>query len=135
MLQSIFYFCFSNKHHLESIHSKDYSWQEKLDLADMLEKNCVTLWLRVAPDRSDLSYYKFCNIIVDTMLLLGGGSKTPVTFKRESFIEIAIYLKPLTIAANIPMSRCYKSPRSASNNSILFYYTKAILVLFLAVRH
>ena len=71
---------------------------------------------------------QICNIIVDTMLLLGGGSKTPVTFKRESFIEIAIYLKLLTIAANIPMSRCYKSPRSASNNNILFYYTKAILI-------
>ena len=43
------------------------------------------------------------------------------------FIAIAIYLKLLTIAANISINRCSRSPRSASDDSILFYHPKAIL--------
>ena len=37
-----------------------------------------------------------------------------------------MYLKSLTIEANISISRCCMSLRSASDNSMLFYYTKAI---------
>ena len=82
MLQSIFYFSFAcapnifmNKETIKtiqtntilSIHSKDHSWQGQLNFSDVLWKSCVTVWLRDAPERSDLAYYKLCNII-DTVL-------------------------------------------------------------------
>ena len=41
------------------------------------------------------------------------------------FIVVAIYLIPLTIVVNISINRCCRSPWSASDNSILFYHTKA----------
>ena len=40
------------------------------------------------------------------------------------FIAIAIYLISLTIIVNISINRYCRSPRSASDISVLFYYTK-----------
>ena len=40
------------------------------------------------------------------------------------FTAIAIYLIPLTIIVNISINRYCRSPRSASDISVLFYYTK-----------
>ena len=54
------------------------------------------------------------------------GLRPPKHEKQNIFIAIAIYLNPLTFAANGSISRCYRSPRSASGNST-FHYTKPIL--------
>ena len=57
----------------------------------------------------------------------------------NTFIAIAIYLKLLTITANISISRCCRSPRSASDT--VSYFTMIILKQYfsnfwiLAVRH
>ena len=51
----IIYRKYSNKHHLESIRMKDYSWQGRLNLSDFLYKNCVKV-CAIARERSDLGY-------------------------------------------------------------------------------
>ena len=36
--------------------------ERSIEFARCVIKNCVTVWLRVAAERSDLAYYKLCNI-------------------------------------------------------------------------
>ena len=61
------------------------------------------------------------------LTILRGGSKTPATCKMEHLYSNS-HLFEATVV-NISISRCCRNPRSASGNSILFYYdyTKAIL--------
>ena len=68
--------------------------------------------------------------------------KSPCNMLGIPFIAIAIYLIPFTIMVNISINRCCRSPRSSSDNSVLFYYTQVWIlseyysnVWVLAVRH
>ena len=67
--------------------------------------------------------------------------RPPQHVRWNIFKATAIYLQLLTIVTNICISRCCRSPRSTSDNSILFYddYDKSMLTSlmseFLAVRH
>ena len=39
-----------------------------IEFVRFVMKDCVKVILRVAPERSDLAYYTFCNINIDTVL-------------------------------------------------------------------
>ena len=68
----------------------------------------------------------FCGTL--KLTILRGGLRPPQHVRWNIFKAIAIYLKLLTIVVNSSISRCSRSPRSTSDNSILFYddYNKSI---------
>ena len=73
------------------------------------------------------------NFVTSLLILCSLVSKTKWDFKanylkRNPFIAIADFLKPLNIVVNISIIRGFKSPRSAFVNSILFYHIKTILI-------
>ena len=95
------------------------------------------LLLKAANDQKYLEEYNIvCEIYKDDFnaFSLQAQLKLPEFLQGSNYLSIsaliiatANYLKPLTIVANISIIKCFKTPTSASDNSLSFYYTKAIL--------
>ena len=106
-------------------------YKKKLHNGLELITNFATLWLILCSLGCETSGKTFSELLFSGTLrltILRGGSKTPATYKMEPFYSSSYLHETVNYCSKYSMSKCCMSLRSASDNCVLFYYTKAILI-------